>query len=155
MLVRPFTKEDREPWQQRYRQTDPIMGREFYLERCPKVGDMVPVETTQELVDAGFAETLRLPVICKNAEDEREVKKLLGLDVTQPTAEAVIIPFAESPIEKLKRENAELEALLAKNNQLKGELAGEKPAPVKQQRRRRKRRGPPARPKTLEEFAKA
>ena len=162
MLVRPFTADDRQPWLDRNKQTDPVFGREFYLERCPKVGDMVPVETTQDLVDAGFTETIRQPVICKTAEDEREIKRILGIAIAVPVAEAVVIPFAdpESAVEKLKRENAELTKLIAENKRMKAELAGEEPeteeaAAPKQPRRRRKRRPVASRPKTLEEFAKA
>ena len=166
MLVRPFTADDRQPWLDRNKQTDPVFGREFYLERCPKVGDMVPVETTQELVDAGFTETIRQPVICKTAEDEREIKRILGIAIAVPVAEAVVIPFAdpESAVEKLKRENAELTKLIAENKRLKadketygrgGDMPAEEPETPKQPRRRRKRRPVASRPKTLEEFAKA
>lgn len=137
MLLRPFTKEDREVWRERNRKIDQNTRQEFYEERCPKVGDMVPVLATEEVVDAGFAARIGEELIARDAGQMQALLLVLKNEAwlqgrPEPVLEkprTVEIPLAQSTEDAIS-------ALEAENDALRKRIAQEQ----KPRRKRRYRR---------------
>jgi hypothetical protein len=141
MLTRKVEKEDRDAWREKNAKTDIGTGRVYYEERCPRVGDVMPIPATEELVDAGLAALIGEPVIAKDAGAERAIQLLLKGETEKPAEpKSTEITLAGDDIDK---RIAELEAENAK--------LGE-PAP-KQVRQRRKRTA--SKPQSAEDFTQA
>lgn len=142
MLTRQFTKDDREPWREQHKRFDSVRG-EYWEERCPKVGDDVPVVATIELVDAGYANVIGEAVIAANEDEEQAIFEMIGERAPVPPAAAVSIPLAAP-----RRATSDLEA---ENAALRRALAAK---PVKfPTRRKGKRRKAAAKRLTLDEMA--
>jgi hypothetical protein len=129
MLVKPCSKEDREAWLAKNKQIDPTTRQEFYVERVPRLRDPVPVEATQDVVDAGFAANVGEPVIVLDAENEEEVCALLNFEVYRSKDAPKGIPR----VDELEAEIAELRAALKTKPK-----AALKAAPKKRRTRRTK-----------------
>ena len=135
MLVRAFTKEDRPDWLEKNKKFDDIKGREYYDERCPKVGDPMPIPATQDVVDAGFAPNVGADIIVSNSEDEELVCEMLGIEVNRPLPGSIAIPINLGP-------SANETRLAAENEKLRKQLAAaegddEDEAPVRRKRRKK------------------
>ena len=78
MLIRAFPKEERASWLEKHKRHDRMDG-DYWEERCPKVGDPVPYEATQELVDAGLANTVGEPLIANTPAEEELIYRAMGL----------------------------------------------------------------------------
>lgn len=146
MLTRKFTKDEREAWRDKHRRIDVTTRQEYFEERIPKVGDPVPVLATEDLVDAGIAILVGEPVVVANADEEKRALGILGdqgVEVETP-ATSFTVPISngrpsDSALEKLRQENADLEAALKRNEELKRELSGgDEPAPKQAGRGRRR-----------------
>lgn len=147
MLTRPFTKEEVGPWEKKHVQYDKTSREEYFLERRPKVGDPVPVLATQQLVDEGLVPLAGEPVICRDAEHEKAIRRALGLALEEVPVPSVSIPIkGMSEEQRLIAENDVLQKLIAQNEALQKRIAameGDK-EPAKATRKRRKRRTVPA-----------
>ena len=141
MLTRKFTKEEREPWLEKHKRHDRVDG-DYWEERCPKVGDPVAMEVTQDLVDAGLADVIGEPIIVQTPEDEKLVLRTLGLDVSEPKEAATVsIPLAASRVvaDEENREQDAMDELEAENARLRKQLAAfGKPAKRKYTKRKDK-----------------
>jgi hypothetical protein len=136
MLVRAFTKEDRPVWLEKNRKIDRNTRDEYYEERCPKIGDPIPIAATQEVVDAGFAPNVGSDIVVNNSEDEELVCEMLGIDVNRPLPGSIAIPINLGPSAnetRLAEENAALKRKLAA-----AEGDDEDEAPVRRRRRKKK-----------------
>lgn len=131
MLLRPFTKEDREVWREKNRKIDQNTRQEFYEDRCPKVGDMVPVLATEDLVDAGLAARVGEELIARDVGQMQAMMLLLAPAASVPAVKpaTVEIPMAASPVDAIS-------ALEAENEALRKRIAQEQ----KPRRKRRSRR---------------
>lgn len=116
----------------------------------PRVGTLMPVKVTQDLVDAGLAEVVGADVICNNADDEKKILALLGIAAAvENKASSFEVGQAESleqvlstPAEKLQAENDKLRALLAERDNLQRELSSGPGAPKPDMPKQRRKRGP-------------
>jgi hypothetical protein len=136
MLVRAFTKDDRAEWLEKNRKIERNTREEYYEERCPKLGDPVPMVATQEIVDAGFAPNVGADIIVNNSEDEELVCEMLGIEVNRPLPGTLAIPLNMGP-------SANETRLAAENEKLRKQLAAaedddEDEAPVRRRRRKKK-----------------
>ncbi len=132
-INREFMPEDVEPWKKRHVQFDAQTRTEYYNERCPQPqrvlssgkivqGQLVPVIVTQEMIDElRLTQNVGEELVVVSAEEEQKAKKFLGQEIA-PSASSVTALVqedkTESEIERLKRQNAELEAELERNVQL-------------------------------------
>lgn len=165
MLTRPCTAEDREAWRTKNKRMDRTTREEYWEDRPPKVGDPIPVISTLELVDAALAQVVGEPVIVHDAEDEKTVREMLGLAAAEAKPSTFSIPIrggaaqmpgAESPLERLRRENDELEAEIERRAKLKAAQTGDAPEAKQNKRPGRKPRvsaPEPERVLSLEEMA--
>ena len=136
MLIRAFPKEERASWLEKHKRHDRMDG-DYWEERCPKVGDPVPYEATQELVDAGLANTVGEPLIANTPAEEELIYRAMGLRGPSAPAPVVNIPLAAEPADEADGTMADLEA---ENARLRKQLAqGGKPAKRKYTRRAPKR----------------
>ena len=143
MLTRKFTKEDREEWREKHKRQD-TNGRDYWEERCPKVGDPVPMAVTIELIDEGYGNVIGEDIVVANEDEEQAVLQILGINAPEPEPVATTVPLV--PI--ARRTTADLEA---ENAALRRSLAARsKPAP---KRRAKAKRKAPARAVTLDEMA--
>lgn len=127
MLTRTFTVADREEWQAKHRKFEG--GQPTYTEKCPRVGSLVPVTATQEIVDRGWADFIGQDVIAGSEAEEKDLLVLLGLNAPPPPVPVFKVE-AKDPTGVLETENARLRALLEEKQKLEAALA-EKPADVK------------------------
>lgn len=119
LLTRNFTEEDKDAWVKTHRKFDVGSRAEYFDERVPDVGAIVPIAATAELVHAGLAKKKGDDVVVADAEDEKTVREMLGLnDVKKEQLPAkVSIPIQASPKEqqlideltRLRAEKAKLE----------------------------------------------
>lgn len=137
MLTRAFTKEDRDVWQHKNKKVDVTTQREYYEERCPKVGDPVPIISTIELVDAGLCDMAGEPIVVRNAEEEASVYETLGLKPQAAKAAVmdVPIPVASGP-------SARERELEAETKRLRAQLDA---ATTKPKKKKKKKRAAPVR----------
>jgi hypothetical protein len=140
MLRRKFEKEDRDPWREKHRKIDVGTNREYYEERCPRVGDDIPIAATEALVDAGFAAHVGEDVIAKDASAERAIMLLLRGETEKPPEPQSTEVALEGGDDIDKR----IAALEAENAKLR-EVAVK---PIK----RRRGRPPMAKPQSAEDF---
>ncbi len=141
MLTREFMPEDVESWQQANRRYDKQNG-EFWETRCPRSrkvlpngkvipGDPVPIKSNQDLLDAGFADTIGQDVICKTEKEEAEIRLLLGLPTIEEEKKASSVTRlmqndgTEAELQRLREKNEELEALLERNVALNTKIKAE------------------------------
>lgn len=143
MLTRLFTKDEVKPWEEKHVQYDKTTREQFFIERRPKVGDPVPVLATQELVNEGLVPLAGEPVICRDAEHEKSIRRALGLAPEEAPIPSISIPIrGMSEEQRLIAENDVLQKLIAQNEALQNRIAameGEK-EPPKATRKKRKRR---------------
>lgn len=158
MLTKPFTKEDREEWLRKNVRLDRNTREEYYEERCPKLGERVPLLASQDLVDAGLAVNVNDIVVAHNAGHEQQIMELLD----PATADAVSMPVVNIPLRDnsagLAARTLELEA---ENEKLREQLASAGKAAGKardQQRKAPKAKttaAPAAKPKAKSAAVKA
>lgn len=147
LLTRVFTIADRDEWQAKHRKFE--NGQPTYSERCPRVGAIVPVTATQEIVDKGFADYVGQDLIANSEAEEKDLLVLLGLD--KPAAPAPVFTVeAKAPTAILEAENAQLRALLEEKQKLEAALA-EKPAEATAAKKRGRPKKQPA-PITLDDL---
>jgi len=137
MLTYEFLPEHREKWQEDNKQYDEVKNKHFWTMRCPKAravrkdgtvipGDPVPYLATQELVDQGYAVRIGDNVQVKDAEEEKAVCEILGIEIPNRhrdghrnlTVTIPLHPGAEE-LARLKKENEELESEIARHTALK------------------------------------
>ena len=142
MLSREFMPEDVEPWQQANKRHDKVNG-DYWENRCPKArkvlangkvvpGDLVPLLSNQDMVDAGYTDTVGLPVTCRDAKEEEEIRKILGLPSIEEEKKASSVSAlvqsdnTEAELQRLRRQNEELEAQLERNVALNKKIREER-----------------------------
>ena len=146
-LTQRFTAEQRDEWREKNRQIDPNTNKEFYNERCPKVGDPVPVLSTMKMVDAGFADNINEPVVVADAEDEELVREMLGLPSIAEAIQILAVPVHNPRVGELEDEVAALKKKLAAH--------GDKPDTKTPAKKRQRGKVAPKMSKTLSELADA
>jgi hypothetical protein len=159
MLVRKATKEDVEEWRKRRAIDD---SHALPAPPCVEKGkeSIVPILATIDHVMAGFAHAVGTPLIMQTAEQEQEFfgvyppePKTIDVPLAPPAVgelvQSVPVPVGklvhpaqESELDRVKRENAQLEALIAERKrqaELRAQLAAAdtEDEPVKPRRRRR------------------
>ena len=98
MLTRICTREDREAWVNKNRRVDRVTREDYWEDTPPRVGAMIPILVTQDLVDAGLCPLANEPLIVNDREDEARIRAFLGLtDLQPPAAQKVRIPIAAPP----------------------------------------------------------
>lgn len=128
MLTRSATVEDIKEWREKNKKVDRTTREDFWEDRAPKRNDPIPIAATVELVDAGYANVIGEPVVAQSAEDEKAIREILqdGINANVPSAPSsisVLVPEGPSELEKLRAQNAELEAELKRREELKAALA--------------------------------
>jgi hypothetical protein len=126
---------------------DERSGKICYICAAPKVGAMVSLLATDEMVQAGYAEAVGEPVTFNDAEHEQNFMTrfapALNLPAAAPALSGLVNGGSGNPeVDRIKRENAEMAALLEENARLKAQLGGD--AKPKRPYRRRAQAGEPA-----------
>ncbi len=109
MLTKVCTPADRKIWTEKNKRVDQNTRQEYWESSPPRVGNQIPLEATQELVDQNICNHIGEPVIAQTKEQETEILKILGL-LTEPEApvKPVRIPLAEprqvaAPVKQRRR----------------------------------------------------
>jgi hypothetical protein len=141
-INREFMPEDVEPWRERHVQFDTASQKKYYNERCPQPrrvltsgkiipGQMVPVIVTQEMIDyLQLTQNVGDELEVKSAEEEVKAKGFLGHEDPAPVSVTALVQEdkTESQVERLKRQNAELEAELERNIELTQKIKDQRDA---------------------------
>jgi hypothetical protein len=144
VLNREFLPEDVEPWRRANAKYDQrAVPPEFFEARCPRPrkvlvsgkvlpGERVPIKVVQELVDAGYADTVGDDLICKDPKVYSELVAYLaslGIAVADvdssieaPASLASLVQAAPLPSER-DQTDIELERKRKQNDALEVELA--------------------------------
>src|SRR5262249_22686402 len=105
MLTRPCTEQDRIEWTQKNRRRDPVTKEEFYNSVAPVLHSRIPILTTPAMLDAGLCKKVGVEVIVQDADEERQVRILLGLDEPSRVPAAIEIPIRASEVEAKPKPN--------------------------------------------------
>ena len=128
MLTRHFTEEDQEAWLKKNKKIDIATRQEYYDEKVPSVGAIVPLIATAKLVALGLAKTAGDIVVVQDKDEEERVLDALGMRLPPAPPETVSIPIAggapeDDTASEITKLRAELAAMKAK-----------KPAPKRRKR---------------------
>ncbi len=136
-INREFTEDDIEPWKKKHVQYDAGTRTEYFNERRPQArrvlasgkiipGQWVPVIVTQEMIDyLQLKQNVGDELEVSNAEELAKVRGFLGQEQDTPPVSITALvqeDKTESQVERLKRQNAELEAELERNALLHAKL---------------------------------
>ncbi len=160
MLLKKATQADVDAWKAKHRMVDTRTGEASWPCAAPNVGDMIPVSATNNHVASGFANQAGDPLIMQSKEQEDEFfgcypeaktidVSLSALGVGNLVNKAGEIAAQESELDRINRENVELEALAAakkRNAELRAQLGEAEGAPTGEKPRRQytRRAKPPA-----------
>jgi hypothetical protein len=92
-LNRVCTDADVKNWIEKNRHRDQVTKEDYWLDRPPAAGSLIPVTATALMVDAGLAEKVGDDVVCQDEEEEARVRVFLGLDHPSPAPTAIDIPI--------------------------------------------------------------
>lgn len=162
MLHREFMPEDVEPWQAANVRQDKFSGP-YYDSRHPRPrrvlpngkvipGDPTEVKATQDLIDAGYAQSLGEPVICRSAKDEEDIRVILGLPSMEEEAKAMSVKdlvkdTTQEELQRLRKQNEELEALLERNTELNRKIKDARSERVEMKQEAKEEKQKPVAPK--------
>ncbi len=143
-INREFMPEDVEPWKKSHVQYDAQSRMEYFYDRCPQPqrvlssgkvvkGQLVPVIVTQEMIDyLQLTQNVGEELVVNSAEEEAKAKGFLGQEEEEiaPASVTALVQKdnTESEVERLKRQNAELEAELERNVELTRKVKAEQEA---------------------------
>ena len=118
MLTKTCTQDDRDRQRKKTQRMDRQDGA-YWDEPPLRVGAPIPLLSTQEMVDAGKADTIGEPVYVNSESEERELLVFLGLAEPLPPPRAMPIPIAapredyEAPKLVVKRRHRRTKAQMA------------------------------------------